>query len=136
MESSLLNQIIPWAALGISLLAAGMMQFIASVHKARALRAELQLSDLEQQLQDLTEQFLAFERRAERTAWEMERLRDERVHDVAAAPMVNESSSSYQNAIRLAMRGESAQSLMDICSISRGEAELLIKLHQRGEIPA
>lgn len=135
MDSSLLQQILPWAALGVALLAAAMMQFIASVHKARALRAELQLTDLEQQLQNLSEQFLTFERRAERTAWEMERLREERSFE-PPAPMVTESSGNYQHAIRLAMRGESAQSLMEICSISRGEAELLVKLHQRTAVPA
>lgn len=135
MDSPLLQQILPWAALGVALLAAAMMQFIASVHKARALRAELQLTDLEQQLQSLSEQFLAFERRAERTAWEMERLREERSFE-PPAPMVTESSGNYQHAIRLAMRGESAQSLMEICAISRGEAELLVKLHQRTPVPA
>lgn len=132
----LLQEIIPWAALGVALLAALMMQLIASAHKSRALRAELQLSELEQQLHDLTELFSGFERRAERTAWEMERLREERPHEAPPAPMVTDGGSNYQHAIRLAVRGESAQSLMEICAISRGEAELLVKLHQRSEAPA
>ncbi|MGB0864994.1 MAG: DUF2802 domain-containing protein [Granulosicoccaceae bacterium] len=135
MDSPLLQQILPWAALGVAILAAAMMQFVSSAHKARALRAELQLADLEQQLQSLSEQFMAFERRSERTAWEIERLRDERQVE-APAPLVSESSGNYQHAIRLAMRGEGAQSLMEICSISRGEAELLVKLHQRSATPA
>lgn len=135
MDSPLLQQIIPWAALGVALLAAAMMQLISSVHKARALQAELQINDLEQQLQSLSEQFMAFERRAERASWELERLREERSFE-APAPVVAEGGGNYQHAIRLAVRGESAESLMEICSISRGEAELLIKLHQRGPVSA
>lgn len=135
MDSPLIQQILPWAALGVALLAAGMMQFITSVHKARASRAEMQLNELEQRFLELSEQFLSFERRSERTSWEIERLREERTVE-APAPMVSEGSGNYQHAIRLAMRGESAQSLMEICSISRGEADLLIKLHQRGPVVA
>jgi|GEM_PF-6121844 len=135
METSLLQLIIPWVALAVSLLAAGMMQFLSSLHKARALRAELQINDLDQQLQSLSEQFLNFERRAERASWEMERLREERSFE-APAPVLSEGGGNYQHAIRLAVRGEDAESLMEICSISRGEAELLIKLHQRGPVSA
>lgn len=132
MDSELLQDLMPWAALGVALLAAMMMQLVSSGFKARALRAELQLQELEQQLLALREQLDGFERRAERTAWEIERLREERNVETPA-PMVSEGSGNYQHAIRLAMRGESAQSLMEICAISRGEAELLVKLHQRSE---
>lgn len=135
MTSPLLLQIVPWAALAVSLLAAAMMQFMASTYKRRALRAELQVAELDQRAQDLSEQFLAFERRAERTSWEIERLREERSVEVPT-PMVSESSGNYQHAIRLAMRGESTESLMEICALSRGEAELLVKLHQRSPASA
>ncbi len=135
MTSPLLLQIVPWAALAVSLLAAAMMQFMASTYKRRALRAELQVAELDQRAQDLSEQFLAFERRAERTSWEIERLREERSVE-APTPMVSESSGNYQHAIRLAMRGESTESLMEICALSRGEAELLVKLHQRSPASA
>ncbi len=135
MDSPILLQIVPWASLAVALLAAAMMQFVASTYKRRVLQSELQIAELEQRVQDLSEQYLAFERRAERTAWEMERLREERSFE-APAPVVSESSGNYQHAIRLAMRGESAESLMEICALSRGEAELLVKLHQRNPMSA
>jgi|GEM_PF-4438225 len=70
------------------------------------------------------------------------RLRIAELHDnrrapvAQAAPVVSESSERINQAIKLARRGESVESLMSLCALGRGEAELLVKLHYRADVEA
>lgn len=139
MHSSLLLQILPWAAMVVAVLAAAFMQYLSSAFKARTVQAELKLIDLEHQFVHLTDQLQAQDRKIERLTWETQRLREDRQVESIPTPapsVVSDAGGNYQHAIRLASRGESAQSLMEICAISRGEADLLIKLHSKSAIPA
>ncbi len=98
-------------------------------------------SELRLRVAELTEQVQMGEvvmqnqaRRLERLGWELSQLKDVRRAPVAPpAPVVTESSERINQAIKLARRGESVESLMSLCALGRGEAELLVKLHYRAQ---
>ncbi|MEM6985477.1 MAG: DUF2802 domain-containing protein [Pseudomonadota bacterium] len=98
------------------------------------------VSDLRLRVVELAEQVQMGEvvmqnqaRRIERLGWELSQLQEVRRAPVAPQPVVSESSERISQAIKLARRGESVESLMSLCALGRGEAELLVKLHYRPE---
>lgn len=70
----------------------------------------------ERQLQQLAEQQKAFGARQE----ELQR--------------VDETGHGYEQAIKLAQKGASVDDLMDVCGLTRGEAELVAMVHRLGKV--
>lgn len=99
------------------------------------------VADLRIRVSELSEQVQVCEvviqnqaRRVERLGWELAQLQDTRRAPLAPVSVVSESSERIHQAIKLARRGESVESLMSLCALGRGEAELLVKLHYRPEV--
>lgn len=125
------------------LLLTALCLFAAAVAMAFGVRQyrrsqDVLLSDLRLRIAELSEQVQMGEvvmqnqaRRIERLGWELGQIQDARRAPVAAPPVVTESSERINQAIKLARRGESVESLMSLCALGRGEAELLVKLHFR-----
>ncbi len=114
------------------------------LHRQSSRVADQSVAELRLRIAELSEQVQMGEvvmqnqaRRIERLGWELAQLHDNRRAPVAqAAPVVSESSERINQAIKLARRGESVESLMSLCALGRGEAELLVKLHYRADVEA
>lgn len=127
-------------ALLVSCLAAGVIALLTS-HRRGSRAANQSVSELRLRVAELSEQVQMGEvvmqnqaRRIERLGWELAQLQDARRTPIApAAPVVSESGERINQAIKLARRGESVESLMSLCALGRGEAELLVKLHYRAD---
>lgn len=89
------------------------------------------LQDLQQRMQTQSEQLLAVRARVERLEVEMRAVLD-RTRQVnpppAAAPL------GAELAPRLAAAGASSDELMRACGMTEEEAELVMRLHGRGEV--
>ncbi|MEM9601880.1 MAG: DUF2802 domain-containing protein [Pseudomonadota bacterium] len=122
------------AALCLSLAACAMAM---ALRQHRRIHEQL-VADLRVRVAELNEQVQMGEvvmqnqaRRIERLAWELGQVQDSRRAPLVSPPVTGDSNERISQAIKLARRGESVESLMSLCALGRGEAELLVKLHYR-----
>lgn len=122
------------AALGLAVLAALLAGLVLAQLRnlqRRLEEAELALAQNEEHYHGLSSSSLGQSRRLLQLEQEQARLRT-RLDEVAASGDINDSV--FNQAIRMARKGCSAQEIMETCGLGEIEADLVVLMHKTGRI--
>jgi hypothetical protein len=123
---ALLNS--PWGAalLLLALLAALSAILMAFRLRAGLLRNRVQLDALQADLRALVSAAIGVGERVHR----IEKSLKEVSHRQEQIDQTDPGAQAYQQAIKMAQKGASAEELIEICGLTRGEADLIAMLHR------
>ena len=118
-----------WFALGIALLA--LLVALHALRMARRERAAMarEAESVRTDLRGLVSAALGVGERVMRLERQLSQLAERQDQLDLSDP----AHQSYQQAIRMARRGTSMTELMEVCGLTRGEAELITMLHRLEE---
>lgn len=131
MESIVISwrELLLLAAIAIFVYVAEAVMFLLKLKKIRPSQSAVDLSPIQSQIDNLSERLDLLQQSVAVLAVRPVE-RQEPVSIAEIAPPVREAPSAYSKAIELARQGLDPDSLAQRCSISRGEAELIIALHR------
>jgi hypothetical protein len=128
-----MTQTLPWLALGVALFALLVMLFMSMGQARRAKEQAHRLDTMQNDLRALCNAAVQVGERANKLELSM-KLLQQRQKELGVRQeqmgLAEPEARSYDQAIKLAQKGTSLEEIMDICDLSRGEAELIVMMHR------
>lgn len=118
----------PWGlAVVLLAVALGLLGVVMALRAWRAVRvSEDKLASLQADMRALVSAAIGVGERVHR----IEKSLKEVSHRQEQIDQTDPGAQAYQQAIKMAQKGSTAQELMDICGLTRGEADLIAMLHR------